>query len=135
MRYCYSYNCFNERNIRDLKGKIIEEIDGLRPGNDEVYFRCSDGTEFLMHHWQNCCESVEIDDVCGDVDDLIGSEILVAEEVTNKDTPPKDEYDTSWTWTFYKLATMKGYVDIKWYGTSNGYYSESVDFCEIDRKA
>ena len=74
-----------------------------------------------MFHIQECCED----------DDLVGSPILLAEEVTNQEV--KDVLESS-TWTFYKLATIKGYVDIRWVGTSNGYYSESVDFKEFYEK-
>lgn len=118
--------------ISDLKGKTIESIEGMSRGNDEILFTCTDGTKYYMHHYQSCCESVEIDDVCGDVDDLIGAEILIAEEVSSDGYGPRGKYDFSYTWTFYKFATQKGFVDLKWYGTSNGYYSEEVDFIRLE---
>lgn len=115
-------------NFDVLKGKIITKIVGLEKDYDEVIFYCLDGSVYAMYHEQECSESVSIEDVCGDVTDLLNVPILVAEEsIKEGDT----EYDRSETWTFYKLATIKGSVDIRWYGASNGYYSERVSFISV----
>ena len=100
----------------------------MEKDSDCIEFFCSDGTKYVMDHEQDCCESVYVEDVCGDVEDLLNSPILLAEEVQNADGPALNKYDESWTWTFYKLATIKGTVTLRWYGASNGYYSEEVDF-------
>ena len=77
---------------------------------------------------------IYIEDICGDINNLIGSKIIMAEEVINRDLSPLNKYDESYTWTFYKFATVKGYVTIRWYGESNGYYSERVDFVINDKE-
>lgn len=119
-------------DISVLKGKTIVEIEGLKKDGKKVYIKTSDGHVYIMLHEQDCCEHVWIEDICGDVEDLIGSPVLVAEECTNgKDFGKLPASDLSYTWTFYKLATAKGYVDIRWYGTSNGYYSERVNFKQL----
>lgn len=123
-------------NIQDFTGKTISSIEGAEIGSDEVTFICSDGTKYRMFHDQDCCESVRIEDINGDISDLIGSPILQAEESTNSDdTLGRIEYPDSFTWTFYILATIKGYVTIRWLGESNGYYSESVELEELKQKA
>lgn len=122
-------------DFSELKGKTLTHVEGLVPGEDVVRFVCSDGTKYQLTHDQDCCESVSIESVVGDVQDLIGEPLLMAEEVTHKNENPEGvvvpECQESFTWTFYKLATRKGYVDIRWYGGSNGWYSESVDFEQI----
>ena len=119
-----------EAEFEDLLGKTLVSIDKTE---DELIFTTTEGEVFKSYHNQNCCEYVYIEDIEGDLEDLIGSPILHAEEVTNtEDTFGMIEYPSSFTWTFYKLATMKGYVTIRWYGESNGYYSESVDFCRVN---
>lgn len=118
----------------ELLGKTLKGVSGLHDSDSWVRFDCSDGTAYLMHHQQDCCESVYLEDVAGDPDDLIGSPLLVAEESNNGEPgPEQDNCDFSETWTFYRLATAKGFVVLRWYGSSNGYYSESVDFERIVR--
>jgi hypothetical protein len=120
----------NYANSEDLLGKTLSKIDKT---DDTITFYCTNGDVYLMYHEQDCCESVMIDDIEGDLDDLIGSELLQAGESTNcADTFGRIKYPDSFTWTFYKFATIKGYVTIRWLGESNGYYSESVDFVKLD---
>ena len=107
--------------IEDMVGKVFTSI---RNETYELVFE--NATErFVFFHAQDCCESVSIEDVCGDLEDLVGEPLLLAEEVSGA-TEPDVEHSESYTYTFYKFATRKGYVDVRWLGESNGYYSEGV---------
>jgi hypothetical protein len=114
-----------EVEFSSLIGKTLVRADATEAC---IEFEDTDGDIYRMDHEQDCCESVSIESIVGDLADLIGAPILKAEEASNSDQGPDDSY----TWTFYKIATIKGYVDIRWYGTSNGYYSESVDFYHVN---
>ncbi len=115
----------------ELLGKTLSDVVVNKNHDHSVRFKTNDGMVYELYHSQSCCESVTIEDIAGELSDLIGSPITMADESTNsKDNPP--EYGESFTWTFYKLATIKGYVDIRWLGTSNGYYSESVYFRRVE---
>lgn len=119
----------------DLLGRTLAAITG-QVGDDSMIFTTTDGRQYRLFHARDCCEDVAIEDINGDLGDLVGSPIVVAEESASGDNPPGikvPEFQDSFTWTFYKLATAKGYVTIRWYGSSNGYYSESVDFEEIEK--
>lgn len=121
------------RNVNELVGKTLTEV---KQNGDKLIFVTNEGKAYKLYHYQDCCESVTIEDIIGDLNDLVGSPILLAEEVYNykpvsdgdiKKTNESNDYGGC-TWTFYKFATIKGYVDVRWFGESNGYYSESVDF-------
>lgn len=123
--------------FEDLKGKILIKID--KTENEELVFTTHTGDKYKLCHFQDCCEDVRIEDICGDLDDLIGEPILLAEEIINEQDTHHDgvqvpKYcEESFTWTFYKLATRKGSVAIRWFGGSNGYYSETVDFVKVKK--
>lgn len=122
--------------VSDLIGKTLASAErGVdADGEDIVVFVDTDGVRYTMGHQQDCCESVWIEDITGDLSDLVGIPIQMAEESTSNTDPPSERsyVDDSYTWTFYKVATAKGYVTIRWFGTSNGYYSESVDFVRVE---
>jgi hypothetical protein len=124
--------------FESFKGMTFKNVYP-NPDNDRLYIDTIDGDEYVLYHQEECCESVYIESIVGDLRDIINSPILLAEEVTghydrgdpiiSEDFAPLSEEEESWTWTFYKLSTIKGSVTIRWYGSSNGYYSEGVT-CE-----
>lgn len=119
--------------IEELLGKTIIKIDRYSDDSDILEFHLSNGAIYQQLHHQDCCERVYIQDIDGDLNDLIGSPLLQAEESYSDATKTGDDdyYSESATWTFYKFATKKGYVTIRWYGSSNGYYSETASFIKI----
>jgi len=109
--------------IEDMVGKVFTRVSG-GVGDGELVFE--NATErFVFFHYQDCCEHVDINDIVGDLQDLVGEPLLIAEEVSGATEPDEEHYE-SYTYTFYKFATRRGYVDVRWLGESNGYYSESV---------
>lgn len=136
--------------IDRLVGKTVVRIERGKSGdeNDQLVFVCDGGCKLVMTHRQDCCETVEINDIAGDLEDLIGTPILTAEERESEIAPDDVLADRanrsgesyvyipdSETWTFYTLRTIKGTVDIRWDGSSNGYYSEAVDCIWVEAEA
>jgi len=118
----------------NLLGKTLTSVEVITEDyNDHfIKFVTTEGETFVMYHEQDCCESVSIESIEGELSCLVGNPILLAEEATKSGKiDPEDDWSDSQTWTFYKLATIKGYVDIRWNGSSNGYYSETVDFVKL----
>ena len=116
-----------QEGLRSMVGRVFVRVDGS-VGAGDMLFVDQNGERFVFSHYQDCCESVTINDIVGDLGDLVGEPLLLAEQVEG--TIPADfddEYMDSYTFTFYKFATRKGYVDVRWLGESNGYYSERVD--------
>ena len=145
-------------DISTLNGLVIT---GLNLQSDEIVLRCEDRQRSIKHdvrgfrfyHNQDCCESVNIISIEGDLMALIGEQIIEAtqdsDEATHDwDISSKSCWPNSWgprpawvsgffesaTRTMLSFRTKHGLVKIVWLGESNGYYSESVDMEEIELK-
>ena len=123
--------------IEEFMGKTFVEVSAIGD-NTALYFK-TDTEVYKMFHEQDCCEEVYLDETHGDFTDLVGKPILRAEEsIKTMDDYTEEQLkdndmggEESFTWTFYNIATIKGDVQLKWYGGSNGYYSESISIKTI----
>ena len=102
----------------DLLGLTMVEVE--RKG-DSIRMVASTGEVFSLHHEYFCCESVWLEDVCGDLEDLVGQPLLQAEVAAEH----SDE------WNFYKFATIRGSVTLRWCGSTDGPYSLAVDLWRL----
>ena len=115
------------RRYCDMKDMVGKKVLGVY--YDEENFQIlTDDCVYALYHEQDCCESVWLTQVDGISDKIIGSRIVIAEEVV-------DEKDTEYghiTWSFYKIGTNKGMIDFRFQGESDGGYSETVDLVKIE---
>jgi hypothetical protein len=126
-------------SFSELKGKIIERIiinecTNEKPFDttDAVVFYTNEGI-YALYHDQDCCESVNLEEVIGELDDIMNSPVLIANEIINDSNSGEnsDDYNDSCTWTFYNISTVKGHVTLRFFGVSNGYYSERVSLYKL----
>jgi hypothetical protein len=129
----YMYDSLAETSvveIDELKNLVLKSII-INDNNTQLKMITEDEATYTFYHNQDCCEEVYIADIIGDLKDLIGSPLLCVECVTSDMSEDEQEATNKshggiGLWTFYKFATRKGYVDIRWCGMSNGYYSVEV---------
>jgi hypothetical protein len=121
-------DAFVAGTFKELLGHSMSSVQQVRDA--ELVFTRRDGRAFKFHYEPDCCATCYIEDVCGDLADLVGSPLVEAVHVSNytREAPPNAD---SYTWTFYRFSTVKGTVTVRWLGESNGYYSESVSFDEV----
>ena len=116
----------NHVDVAEMQGqtftRVWSDMDTVTFENDEV--------RYVLYHDQDCCESVTVEEIIGDLEDLEKWPLLISREDTNIDGPELNE--ENYTWTFYNFATFKGYVTIRFLGVSNGYYSEDV-YCRKEK--
>lgn len=120
-----------ELRLKSIINQTITNIVGANENSDRVEFTLENGKKISMYHSQDCCESVGVEYIEGNIDDIIGETVIEAYEYCEEPEQNNWEFTPeSYTWTNFTIVTKKGKVVIKWLGTSNGYYSESVEVYE-----
>lgn len=127
----YHYKCFKTiediKSLKNLENLVIENVEGCYKGSDTMKITFTNGM-YVIFKYPDVFSNVDIDDVNGDVETLIGQRLLKLDVRMSNEMDNNNEPDYSKLWTFYTFATVKGYVDVKWYGSSNGWYSVCVDW-------
>ena len=110
----------------ELVGKTLAKVEviyldyGVKPCL--IRFIFTDSTKYVMcgddcgggNHVE-----VLVEDIDGDIQSLVGEKIELFECVSNA-----ADVNNELTWTFVKIRTNKDSITIRWYGDSNGYYSD-----------
>lgn len=111
-------------NFAEFKNKVIKNISGLEKGSQEVYFECEDGTKYFLYHYQVCSEKVYIEEIAGNINDIIGCKINIADVVTSGNS-------NIFLQTFFTLSSDKGSLIFRWIGESVGSVLVDVSFNEV----
>lgn len=109
----------------ELKGLKIKSISGMEIDSKVVYIILENDKYVDMSSTEDTRNDVKVwlEDIVGKPQKHIGA--------TLNNIIKKTGSSKSGTYTFYTIQTSKGYLDLRWNGYSNGYYSEE---CQINFK-
>lgn len=110
-----------------------EAANGMKVPVHTIIIVC-DNCAFETSHSQDCCETVEVHDIIGDLNSLIGKKVINCKTIESQEWPSdveKGQYVDSFTWTTQIIQTKSTEIKIRWLGESNGWYSEGIYFRRI----
>ena len=116
----------------EIKGMTFENVyrgtygEGYFGCNDAIVFVLDEENKYVLTHIQEDFEWVEIESIDGDLSDLIGEPLLIAEEAYEEGV-----LGLRGTYSFYKFATIKGYVTIRFLGDGDEFYSEEAELFKL----
>ena len=113
------YKNWERVGISHLLGKMVESIT-LNDDKTELTIVCKGGYRYLMMHEQDCCESVWLDDLDGELSDWQNVTVLEASESASLAD------STEMQWTFYRLACNLHSLCLRWCGSTDSVYSMGV---------
>ena len=107
---------------------VGQNLSSVKEAGEAVVFTLTDGRRYKLYHESDCCESVDLEEVDGNLTDLHGLvTVAMSEEEAGEST-----HDDSCTITTIRIATETATVTMTWRGESNGYYRETPTFEEMN---
>lgn len=115
-----------------ITGKITKVIKD--EADEWVALVLETGEIYVAFHEQDCCEHVWITDY-GDIESAVGEHLMQLGSVSSDGGEELPDDQGSHTWTFVNVRTDKDAYQLRFYGTSNGYYSEDAQWYRLTNVA
>ena len=104
-------------------GAQILGVVGLKAQSEQLVIKTDRG-ELTLKHEVDCCEAVYLEEFTGTAESLVGAIVTSFTKDTREGEQDRGSHVEMWT--FYNLVTSRQDLSLRWYGSSNGYYSIAV---------
>lgn len=119
---------YKKEHCKKLEGVWLKSISFIEESEDEsqrVVFNTKGGNVFQISHIRDCCESVVLSSIKGNLSNLLNEKIISCTYYREYSICEED-------FQFYKLETRKGIVEFVWHGDGSDCNSSTdVDFSQI----
>lgn len=112
-----------------LSNVILQRVYVPKGGNDILRIETVDGdiTFYLSIEPKDNWADTELIDGFEDLESLVGQKLVKFEVVENTEDNGTSDDDCTKTWTYYKIQGEKDSATLRFYSSSNGFYSTGVN--------